>query len=40
MGSLKETQTMLAIMDKDELLSKSNILAAHLYKLIQNPGRK
>ncbi len=37
-GSLKETQTMLMIMDKDDLVKKSNILAAHLYKLIQNPG--
>jgi four helix bundle protein len=38
LGSLRETQCLLEILEQASLNAKSDILAAHLYKLIQNPG--
>src|SRR5690349_9226018 len=38
MGSLRETQCLLEILNKTELLKLADILGAHLYRLIQRPG--
>ena len=38
MGSLRETQTILDLEDHSEALTKSDKLAAFIYRLIQNPG--
>lgn len=37
-GSLRETQCLLMILQRDHLLTDSESVAACLYKLIQNPG--
>jgi len=38
MGSLRETQALLTVLEEKELLNESDIIGAHLYKLIQSPG--
>jgi four helix bundle protein len=38
LGSLRETECLLQILCRGDLIQKSNILAAHIYKLICNPG--
>ena len=38
MGSLRETQCILQILNKSEVLPLADKLAAHLYRLIQRPG--
>ncbi len=38
MGSLKETQAIIDLMEHQELMAQANIVAACLYKLLQNPG--
>ena len=38
MGSLRETQCILELIDRNDLYNQSQSLAANLYKLIQNPG--
>ena len=39
MGSLRETQALLRILNQPEIEKNSDSLGAHLYKLIQNPGQ-
>ena len=38
MGSLREVQALLTILDEKDLFAKADQIGAHLYKLIQNPG--
>jgi four helix bundle protein len=38
MGSLRETQCILELINRNDLYEKSQSLAASLYKLIQSPG--
>ena len=37
-GSLKETMALLDLVGSSQLLKKADTLAAHLWKLAQNPG--
>lgn len=38
MGSLRETQCILELIERPDLSNQSQHLAASLYKLLQNPG--
>lgn len=38
LGSLRETQCLLELLNNTDLLSEVNILAASLFRLCQNPG--
>ena len=38
MGSLRETQAIMDIIDHKALVEKTDKLAAHIHKLIRNPG--
>lgn len=38
LGSLRETQCLLELLNNTDLLSEANILAASLFRLCQNPG--
>jgi len=38
MGSLREVQCILELIERPDLISQSQHLAASLYKLLQNPG--
>jgi four helix bundle protein len=38
-GSLRETQAILDLIDHQDLMQLADSLAAHLFKLIQNPGK-
>jgi len=38
MGSLREVQALLLILNQNKLYESADCLGAHIYKLIQNPG--
>ncbi|MBI3535783.1 MAG: four helix bundle protein [Deltaproteobacteria bacterium] len=38
MGSLREVQALLDLIEQNGLIELADQVAAHLYKLIQNPG--
>ena len=38
LGSLRESQTILELINNTEQLKKTDKLAAHIYKLMQNPN--
>jgi four helix bundle protein len=39
LGSLRETQALLEILKQTQLACEADILGAHIYKLIKNPGQ-
>ncbi|MBI4925966.1 MAG: hypothetical protein HY843_08595, partial [Bdellovibrio sp.] len=38
MGSLREVQALVDLIEQNGLIELADQVAAHLYKLIQNPG--
>jgi len=38
LGSLREVQAIMDLTDQNELVEKSDKLAAHIFNLIRNPG--